>query len=184
METNEAIITTNSHPLLSSIVGNKAKSNVSHLPIQPVNDATIIHNINREKTKQNKIENNIIISGVKKSIKTIEKEIEQDDKVVVKSIMEQLGINYNEVKQFKRLRRKIQSENLNAETILVEFWSFDVKTYAIKNCKKLRQDNKFKGIYINPDRTENERTNDYQLRLERNERNSKLDQVVEGSNGR
>ena len=110
--------------------------------------------------------NNIIISGLKRA------ESERISKTVNEAL-EAVGLSSDKVDRTSWLETKTK-----VDLVLVEFKKEHYKTKA----HKLRHSSKITGIYINADRTRNERINDKRIRDEAKERNSKFSETDE--NGR
>jgi len=68
--------------------------------------------------------------------------------------------------------------------LLVKLDTIENQKIAVQNSKKLKEIQEYKTVYINIDKTENERILESKLRAERNKRNAELPNVVEDSEGR
>lgn len=129
-----------------------------------------ISSMNKEIKEKSRIENNIVISGIKA-------DDTNSDQNKVTEILNILDIEYKTVKKFRRIYRKKQTTKSGEalkefELVVVEFNDISNKIKAIDNSKKLKgiKDN----VYINADKTEAEREYEMSLRHERNKRNIAL----------
>ena len=68
--------------------------------------------------------------------------------------------------------------------LLVQFRYVHSRDQVVQSAKALRANTHFKNVYIDIDKTQAERTNEYNERKKRDAANAKLPSVVEGSGGR
>jgi hypothetical protein len=115
---------------------------------------------------------NIVIVGLNLSLATdTDKKIE-DDRSTVEEIFDSLNIGRNNIKRIYRFKPK---PNATGSPILVELPSNIDRNKVLKEAKNLKSNNKFKGVYINPDQNEAERKLTGELVKERNIKNQQLD---------
>ncbi|RNA16427.1 hypothetical protein BpHYR1_006396, partial [Brachionus plicatilis] len=106
----------------------------------------------------------------------IGEEGEEEDKTKVDEVLKILKMDRSSVKSQRRISWKKKNTDNSGKTIdkiIVEFKDLIGKQTAMKNASNLR-DSSFKHVFINPDKTSDERELEYKLRKERNERNDKL----------
>ena len=140
----------------------------------------IMAKVAMETNNKNRIENNIIISGVENSEP-------DDDENKIHEILDLLGIEKEAIEKPTRIKkRKIitpepnsnstaaQTVWVNSDLIRVRFKESATRTLALKNAKNLKDNEATKKYYINPEQTEAERNIEKQLRDERNKRNKAL----------
>ncbi|RMZ99665.1 hypothetical protein BpHYR1_016918, partial [Brachionus plicatilis] len=97
------------------------------------------------------IENNVVFSGICE-------EGEEEDKTK---------------RRISWKKKDTDNSGKTIDIIIVEFKDLTGKQTAMKNVRNLR-DSSFKHVFINPDKTSDERELEYKLRKERNESNDKL----------
>jgi hypothetical protein len=68
--------------------------------------------------------------------------------------------------------------------LLVKLDTIENQKIAVQNSKKLKEIQEYKTVYINIDKTENERILESKLRVERNKRNAALPNEIDGTDGR
>ncbi|RNA26867.1 hypothetical protein BpHYR1_011784 [Brachionus plicatilis] len=106
---------------------------------------------------------------------------EGGDDALVKSLTSEIGVAESRVIKTRRIRGQTTGNTANMRNtnervlIVLEMESVDAKMAILRNAKKLResQNKQYKKVYINEDRTPNERAAD-KLREERDTRNAKL----------
>ena len=121
--------------------------------------------IKEESRKIEKLENNVVIFGLKD-----ESENSKDTDGLVKNLFKDIDLKINIVK-LKRLKSK--SENVIAP-VIVELQNTRDKFTVLKASKKLRDLSKYKLLYIKPDLTKEEQAEDKALREERDKKNKEL----------
>ena len=168
-------------------------------------EAVLLATISKETANKTRIENNITISGDVESSSTVNEDKKKYDEDKVAEILKlklklKLEIDNDQVKRISRLKRKnpnttpaassTATSNVNTvlqtapSLILVEFHNVITQQKAIGNAKNLKNEPGMNTVFINKDKTENERIIESKLRAERNKRNLALPNVVEGTNGR
>jgi hypothetical protein len=167
--------------LWSSVLKRGAKKN---------NEVIMMAKIANEQREKSRKENNIVISGVAEC--TDQNKCKAHDEKV-NLILDKHGLSRDDVKNQTRLKKKrttvsstttTADSNASPSLILLEFNSIGNQQTAIRNSNELRQENDFKKVYINPDKTLNERILDKKLREVRNDRNSKFTSVHSDGSGR
>lgn len=133
-----------------------------------VANATISEIKEREKRRKN-----VIIHGVPESTKEVLTDKRAEDEQKIKEILEVIGKNEVKPAYSRRLRSKDSSK---PGPILVELNESATRNPLLLAAKKLRETTNYKSVYISPDLTEAERKLDYELRKERNDLNSKLEE--------
>ena len=125
--------------------------------------------------RKSKIENNIAINGI------VEK-TPNDDEKQVKDLLTIVDIDHDKV-NWSNLRRiktnSKQSSKPKLELIVVEFKEQKTQQLALSNSRKPR-DTEFSKVYLNPDRTAQERQLDKSNRDDRNAKNKELPNADEG----
>ena len=148
-----------------------------------ISEKITISKVAREIRNEAKKENNVVISGL--AFESTEK-----DEQLLDEIMTELSLEKGDMKKQIRLKKRNTSNSQNSNSqnsnskpplILVEFNSAENQQNALRNAKNLKNNDKFKNVYVNADRTEIERMKDRVLREERKRRNEKLPNE---SNGR
>ncbi|CAF0985378.1 unnamed protein product [Brachionus calyciflorus] len=105
---------------------------------------------NREKRKKN-----IVIVEVEESRETDEKITKKDEDDKINEILEKMIIDKNKVKSVTRINNK--SNNGKPGPILMKIDSEESKFNVLKQTKELRDDEKYKNIFVNADLTPAER---------------------------
>ena len=145
----------------------------------------IMAKIGKENREKSKIENNIIISGI--GFESTEK-----DDTTVENILKTLELSTEVTKKIVRINRKKFTDKDGTEKendkqplkmILVEFNSGENRQKALLNSNKLKNSD-YRYVYINRDKTENEREVERRLRAERNSLNEKLSHEIPDTQGR
>jgi hypothetical protein len=156
------------------------KTNISQL--------VMTSKISNELNQKKKIENNIIISGIAESDQNNKDEKLKHDQAQVIELLQIMDQNLNEtnVKRLTRLprRNKQNNQNQSPELLLVEIDTVENKSLIMQKAKKLEESGNYENVYINNDKTEQERIVESKLRAERNERNSKLAHEIPDTDGR
>jgi hypothetical protein len=133
--------------------------------------AVISSTMNREVLAKKRIEKNIIISGLPSSTNALEEESQ------ISNVLKEVGVSLDKVKSHRRLLHS--STSISASTrpaaVIVEFKELADKLRAVRDAKKLRESISFRGIYINEDKTKDQRISEAAFRKERNERNRELE---------
>ena len=139
--------------------------------------------VNAEMSNKKKIETNIIISGI--SAATNPADSNKHDLNQIEFLLKELEPNLS-IKNTKRVIRLKKKNNRNEtpELLLVEMDTVANQKLAVQNSKKLKDIQQYKSVYINNDKTENERILESKLRAERNKRNANLPNVFDDSDGR
>lgn len=138
-------------------------------------DIAIIEKVSREtKAKENKA-SNIIISGIEESKNDNKLDIEEDDKLAIVDLLKELGIapSANLVKKSYRIS-KTRKENKPA-LLKIELKDKEAANNILARAKKLKEIERYKGVFINRDLTKNEIEVERAGRKECLERNEKLD---------
>ena len=137
--------------------------------------AVILTKVRKELADSERIEKNVIISGLTKVGKD-EKEIEVNDRANVDKLLDVLEMSREQVMNQKR----IITRNDKTDLILVEFKQVEYSTKALRGAKNLATRDEYKGVYVNKDKTKAERLAEKELRMERNSLNDKLPYVEKG----
>ena len=132
-------------------------------------EAIMLNKVRKELNESERIENNVIISNLKK-VGANETEIQTNDTASVNKIMSILDINQDKIRKITR----IKTQNTNANLILVEFKEKEYQTTALRNWNDVKSEEEFNNLFINKDKTKAERMADSKLRAERNKRNEEL----------
>ncbi len=123
-----------------------------------------------KRQEEEKMSSSKEIPESKKEILT-EKRAEDEEKI--KEILNAIGKNDITPAYTRRLKSKDTSK---PGPILVELKDDAIRNPLLLAAKKLREKEEFRTIYISPDLTETERALDFELRKQRNEANSKLEE--------
>ena len=139
--------------------------------------------VNAEMSNKKRIETNIIISGIASATNPAESKTHDEDQVdlLLKAIEPNLSLG--NTKRVIRLKKK-NNRNEQPELLLVELDTVVNQKLVIQNTKKLKENQQLKSVYINNDKTDNERILESKLRVERNKRNAALPNVIDGTDGR
>ncbi len=129
--------------------------------------------MNREISEKERIQNNVVITGIGYS------EDDTVDKEKVDKVLQILKLERSKVKSQRRIKTA-RNEGNALDKIVVTFNNISDKYTALANAKSLRQTADLSKVYVNPDKTQCERTHDRNLRAIRNERNKNL--THEGDN--
>jgi hypothetical protein len=167
--------------LASSIGGDRSGANEQ--------EAVLLSSVRREVSEAAKIEKNIIINGVAVAQGNIEAQAEHDRKSAT-NVLKELGVDSSKISRITRLVKSSSSTNNNAATsvnsasannlrppsLLVVLTDKESKIKAVNNATNLRAKAAFNGIYVNPDKTKNDRISEYQLRTECRRLNNEFDE--------
>ena len=125
----------------------------------------------RQQRKQN-----LIISGIPEpSIGPISQRIASDTAACV-TLAETLGIHGLSIKSVARLGSLSSGKNRLLRVCLNDI---ETRQAILRNATKLKQNEKYSGIYINPDLTPAQQEANYKLRKERREQRAKgIDAVI------
>ena len=121
--------------------------------------ATIMADLRQELKQVKTKENNIIISGLS----------ELNFKEQIVAVLKEVGVGDANTVRKEKLRT-----NTKTGLAVVEFSDINAKLKAVKNARLLRNDERFKGIYLNSDKTQSERIAEKLVRDEVKQRNAKL----------
>ena len=135
----------------------------------------ILTKVRKELADSERIEKNIIVSGLTKVGKD-ENEIEANDKANVDKVLEVIEMSREQVMN----QTRIKTRNEKTDLILIEFKQVEYRTKALRGAKNLATREEFKGVYVNKDKTRVERLAEKELRIERNSLNDKLPYVDKG----
>ncbi|RNA19072.1 neurogenic locus notch -like protein [Brachionus plicatilis] len=175
--TNESSTVMNPNQTFASMLqGNNQKSE---------SEMVMLTKVSQEFKRREKIENNIIISGLPEHESDNQDEKNRHDVTEVGKILEALGVDKTKCKRVARIRVRAQTTNTNNDSVnatrpammLVELKDNESKRLIITQSRVLARDNNYKNVYINQDRTITERIFDKQLREDKKDRNSKLEHV-------
>jgi hypothetical protein len=164
----------------------QATSNQKNQSKPKETEVVMMAKITNEFNNKKRIENNIIISGVADHT-ILDKQInEENDKQTIEIILKAIKPDFliTNAKRIIRLTKNTKRPEGPPDLILVELDNKETQNFMIKNSKNLKDNINFKNIFINKDKTANERLFDSELRKVRNTRNAALAQEVEGTNGR
>ena len=164
----------------STIINDTVWSGLLKSQKQTINEKRFLGLVNQENNAKSRIENNILLTGIKEDPSNLEA-----DNTIVEKVLNALQIDSNTVKRKKRIKRRDPNDKDGKplkpfELIVVEFIDNSTRTKALLNSKKLKECDELKQIYINRDKTEAERQFDKEQRAERNKLNELLtNEVVE-----
>ena len=119
--------------------------------------------VENESRKLAKKENNVIIFGLTEDVQKT-----SDD--MVTSLLNDINLKLK-ISNSKRLK---STNGSTTGPIIIELNNADDKLQILKANKKIRQLEKYKSVYINPDLTKEERISEMKLREERNQLNKNL----------
>jgi hypothetical protein len=106
----------------------------------------------------------------------LHEERKKHDEVTIEALLKVLGTNIRETCNHRRIEI-----NGKPSLVIVEFKDPVNVPYALKEAKNLRENDSYKGVYVNRDMTRTERFIQKQLRDERNKKNK--EDLKETSNG-
>lgn len=142
-------------------------------------EAVMLTRVQKEQREREKIENNIIVSGLN------EGDDVNAEQSTVEELLTALGVDKEKVARRTRLKKRSGggegSSAARPSLLLVEFKDSATRSTAIKNARRLKDSERFKRVYVNIDKTAAQRAVDAKLRQERNKRNMELPNVNEGS---
>lgn len=144
-------------------------------------------NIAKENKSKNRIENNIVISGIEINLADNQTQKEKEDEEKVEQILGSLGLGKETIEKQSLIKLKDRINSTvptwkDSKMIRIEFKESKHKILALKNAKNLRTESELENYYVNPELTEIERSIEKQLRDERNKRNAALPNLED--NGR
>jgi hypothetical protein len=131
----------------------------------------MITKIRQELDESKRIENKFVISNIEPS-QGSEIEIKDKDDQLVREILSVLQVN--EDTTLKSFRLKSGTERKMTKMIIVELKSKELVNLALANARKLRDTEKFKDIYVNPDKTSVQRAIEKRQRERRDELNANM----------
>lgn len=137
-------------------------------------ELVLLNKAAKEINERNKIEKNVIISGLESINDGTDEEKSKKEKDAVEKIVEYLGTSLTKVEKITKVS-KSSVYNENKKLIYqIELKDIETKKAMLSNAKKLSTSENFKNIYLNSDKTAAERALDRELRKERKKRNEKL----------
>ena len=143
-------------------------------------EIVLLAKVRTELKEQARIERNIVISGLPESTGEDNTEIEQNEKLLVEELINELKIAPSKVKRHIRLKKRgASTENPKPNLLLIEFEDNNSQTTALSNASLLKNKYKFRTVYVNPDKTQAERAAEAKLRKTRNELNQALPNLSE-----
>lgn len=138
---------------------------------KPKEQLLVVNAMTSELEEIKKREKNIIIVGIpEKKDARDEEEKKQHDEGIVEKLLENIGCK-EEKAYVKRLRSKDPKKEA---PILLELKNGVNRNLVLKSAQKLRDNKETKNIYFNPDLTQAQKLQDYNLRKERNDKNKDL----------
>jgi len=148
-------------------------------------EVVLLATVAREAKQRESIERNIIISGLPESAEADETKRNHDERKVVEELLAVLKVEKEKIKRVKRIRnngnveRTANAALAKPNIVLVELDSSATQSIAISNTRKLRNDDRFKHVFVNKDRTHSERVFEKKLREKRNALNNELEHTEE-----
>jgi len=142
------------------------------------NEGTMVMmaSMNREISEKERIQNNVVITGIGYY------KDETVDKEKVDKVLQILKLERSKVKSQRRIKTARNEDNA-LDKIVVTFNNISDKFTALAYAKSLRQTTDLSKVYVNPDKTQCERTHDRNLRAMRNERNKNLTHEADNTEG-
>ncbi|RMZ97673.1 hypothetical protein BpHYR1_002801 [Brachionus plicatilis] len=176
-KTTETVTTTANVTFASMIQNNGKKSEA---------DMVSFTKMAQEFKERERIENNVIISGLEESTNDNEEEKSEEDQRKVEAILETLGVNKTKCKRIARMKARRRVETVSEEQatatrpalIIVELKDKESKQVVLTKSRDLGRTTQFKHIYINQDRTLSERALERHLRETKKQRNSQLPEEI------
>jgi len=140
----------------------------------------LIASVNKELREKERIENNVIISGIGAG------NSDDQDLAKVDEVLQALKLDRGiHVKSQRRIKTNRTTRAGNPiDMIVVEFKDETAKNTALRGAKTLSTNESLKKVYINPDKTPSERVLEVTLRTARDEKNKSLTHVKDGTEGR
>ena len=130
----------------------------------------VVADLNNRKVR----ENNIVVFGVPVS----DNGNDNSAKDTVKEVLSTVGVDSVKIGEMYRLKSKSSTK---PPPIVVQLPSREDRNEALKRSKNLRSENRFDGVYINPDLTWAERVEAKELRQKRNDMNKELEEKSKNS---
>ena len=145
------------------------KSNISNIVSDKTTCAAIAKEITEEGKRQSSKENNLVIKGIIQS---------DEDNELVHKILTELKLELTvTVKDVKRIGRPDKDTGLKP-LLLIELADKTEKLRVLKEANKLKNNDAYKNVYINPDLTRTEMESQFNLRAElKKRRNEKPDDI-------
>lgn len=133
----------------------------------PTETISMIADVAVQQAKKAKaIEKNIVISGIKPHHSKKPADIESNDITKVDDVLSELNLDRTHVAKQTRLKTKLK------DIIIVEFTDIMSKNTAVSNAKNLRKSRGFTNIYVNEDKSPEERYADRDRRIKCKELNA------------
>lgn len=133
------------------------------------------HALLDEVEQRNWRRNNIIVCGAEELKHGSLKERKEHDEIMIDNMIEDLKISDVEVRNITRIGRMKEGKE---RLIRIKLSTDDSKTKLLKAAKSLQNIPKYKGIYLNPDRTPVEQHRFALIRKELKDRKEKGEDVV------
>ena len=130
-----------------------------------VTNSVLSENEERERRKQN-----VLIFGLAESQATTENIREEDDKKAIAEMLQVMKVRPENIKSVKRFKRKAGDSN-RAPPVFVRLNDKVDRNEILSAARFLKDSEKFKKVFVNPDLTEFERAQSKQLREARKAKN-------------
>ena len=128
-----------------------------------------------DKKEADEIANNIVIYGLKESEKEEGKDRKEDDKQMVKKILDDIEVEIDEAMEVKWRAGKKNDDPTKQRPLIVKMESEEKKEKVLKNAKKLKGKAEWAKVFIQPDLT-------YRQRVEARKQEEKLKEEAEKKN--
>lgn len=159
----------------TSVVGSGTLSYASITSKNTDAEVLILSKVQAEINQRSRIEKNVVVSGLNELCDVDDECARAEDGKLVEKLLKTLDIDSSKVKRRARLRKKdARPDPSKPAQLLIEFVDVQSASLAVANAKKLAKSSEFAKVYINKDRTEDERRVEASLRAERKKRNDEL----------
>ena len=111
--------------------------------------------VSSHRLMRKEIETNVIVSGIP------EDEVINNNSGLFAGVLSKLECPFSEISSFARVGK---ASGLRPRLLKISFSNTDLRIKAVKNAKLLREDSRFKGVFVNPDLTFAERLEQKRLR--------------------
>ena len=133
-----------------------------------ISEAILINKASQEIDNRAKLEKNIVLFGM-----DVDNLVDDKLNGAVDSVLSELDVNMDMVKDMK----KHLSKDGKSGVVVVSFKDLIYRNKALRNAKNLKDKAEFSRIFVNRDRSLNERMAEKAVRVERNKKNEELPNI-------
>jgi hypothetical protein len=132
-------------------------------------DVQVLARVHREINKTKPIKVNMIVGGLPSAVGDTDAKKAAHENTSVKNLVGKLGAPPREIRSHKRIK-----VNGKPDLVVIEFADGSTRGMALRGTKRLKEEAKYNGVYVNRDMTKVERMIEKRLRDERKKLNEEL----------